>query len=210
VPRPSRYVWDPAAGRYRVRRTGRFVRRVDVRAALDDALDARGRAMRGITHSYLDGRITLSAWRIEMRAAIKNVHIWSAVLAEGGWSQFTPSKWGRLGAVVRREYAFLERLVQQIRAGDVSEARLLERERLYLEHGRATYHKFERDVQRGTGMIFERSVLGVADHCTECLAEAGRGWVPIGALVPIGERQCLSNCRCSIAYVARATSRAAA
>ena len=50
-----------------------------------------------------------------------------------------------------------------------------------------------------------RNVLGPADHCegaNSCIEQTAKGWVPIGggAMVPIGSRLCLSNCRCRLEY----------
>lgn len=50
------------------------------------------------------------------------------------------------------------------------------------------------------GYVEERSVLGIADHCDGCLAEAGKGWRPIGTLLPIGGRDCKARCRCHFEY----------
>ena len=40
----------------------------------------------------------------------------------------------------------------------------------------------------------------VVHNCDECVSEAARDWVPIGEEVPIGERQCLTHCHCSLEY----------
>jgi len=53
------------------------------------------------------------------------------------------------------------------------------------------------------GMLWEYSELELeAHHCDECLTENERGWQPIGTLVPIGERECKSGCRCWFRYSA--------
>lgn len=46
------------------------------------------------------------------------------------------------------------------------------------------------------GMTEEASILGAAEHCPECVREADRGFVPIGTLVAIGQRECRVGCRC--------------
>ena len=39
-------------------------------------------------------------------------------------------------------------------------------------------------VMRASGFREERNVLNPAEHCAGCLAEAARGWVTLGSLVP--------------------------
>jgi hypothetical protein len=55
-------------------------------------------------------------------------------------------------------------------------------------------------VLEDAGFEEARSVLHPADHCPGCLVEAEKGWQPIGAMVPIGERDCKGNCRCTVEY----------
>ncbi|MDR3582593.1 MAG: hypothetical protein P4L67_04940 [Candidatus Pacebacteria bacterium] len=61
------------------------------------------------------------------------------------------------------------------------------------EIARATYAR---------NMVFdqERLVLGEAEHCGDCLEDSARGFVPIGSLRSIGDRQCRQNCHCHLTY----------
>ena len=65
----------------------------------------------------------------------------------------------------------------------------------------ATYESIKRDEHKDAGFDEERSVLDEgALHCADCPAEAAKGWVPVGELTPIGERECMTKCRCSIEF----------
>jgi hypothetical protein len=46
----------------------------------------------------------------------------------------------------------------------------------------------------------ERSILGATDSCEECIEEAEKDWSPIGSLIPVGSRTCLSSCKCVFDY----------
>jgi hypothetical protein len=52
----------------------------------------------------------------------------------------------------------------------------------------------------GEGYVYEENILGDAEHCGGCVAETAKGKVPIGTLIPIGQRDCLANCHCHFAY----------
>jgi hypothetical protein len=74
---------------------------------------------------------------------------------------------------------------------------------MYVNASRRTHHKVERKAMRDAGKSTERNVLGISDHCEgsgSCLAETARGRVPLGALLDIGARKCISNCNCHIEY----------
>jgi hypothetical protein len=52
-------------------------------------------------------------------------------------------------------------------------------------------------------MTREWNVLHPADHCEgvgSCIEQTARGKVPIGSLIPVGDRRCLRRCHCTIEY----------
>lgn len=197
---PPDFIWNARALRY-IAPSGRFVSRAEVRGAIDQALVNAERRIAGATEALRTGRLGLAPWERLMREEIKNVHLYNAAAARGGWAQMTQADYGRVGQAVRRQYEYLERFGNQIASGRVvPDGRFMMRARSYAQAGRSTYHMTDRRVHRERGFTEERSLLGIADHCDECVSEEGRGWVRIGDITPIGSRQCLSRCRCSIEY----------
>lgn len=196
----SRYRWNAVASRYLDER-GKFVGRKAVRTELDYALEQATRRARALAEDLRRGAIPLDAWRREIRGVVKQVHLYSAASAKGGWAQLSPADYGRIGRLVRDEYAFLERFRGEIASGkETLDGRFLARVELYTLAGRQTYHSVERAMMAEHGQTEERSILGDADHCEGCLAEAAAGWVPIGTSTPIGQRTCGRRCKCRIAY----------
>src|SRR4051812_16166490 len=109
----SPYRWSPKTGRY-VYANGRFVKKADVRKAIDVALEKEsGRALL-LSQKLRNGTISLNAWRTEMREMIKNVHIYDAAIARGGFAQLGAADYGRIGQVVRGEYGWLEGFAREI------------------------------------------------------------------------------------------------
>ncbi len=194
--------WDPAINRYRDSR-GRLVAASWVRRELDAALDVRAKAAARLVEDLRAGRISLLDWRREMRQMIKDVHLYSAAAARGGWSAMSPAAYGQVGRRIRDEYGFLEGLVQDIAKGIPVDGRIAARARQYAHAGRDTFHVAERSVMRQGGMTEERNVLHPAEHCTgagSCVEQSDKGWVPLGTLLPIGRRKCRRNCRCTLEY----------
>lgn len=193
------YRWNLPAGRY-YGSDGRFVSFAAVRDALDAALDNHERILISLGEQLRDRSISITEWQLRMAQEIKIIHTYSAALAKGGWAQMTPADYGRVGYRLREQYAYLANFAAQIENGLPLDGRFRERVKLYAQSGRLTYHMVLRAERRLRGDTEERNVLGIADHCGECVSTTKRGWQPIGALPLIGTRQCRSNCRCHIEY----------
>lgn len=199
MPRLPGYRWNEAAGRY-VNDAGRFVSRSEIRAAIDTTLRNIGREYGALAEQLRANTITAREWARTMRLLMKETHLWSAAAAGGGWAQLTRSDFGRIGQIVRGQYAYLENFAREIRRGLVLDGRFLRRVQLYAEAGRRTYHLVERARMLERGVTEERSVLHPADHCGECVDEAAKGWSPVSSIIPIGERTCLTGCHCTMEY----------
>lgn len=200
MPSSPAFRWSAKTGQY-VRANGQFVPRTEVRRAIDKALDAEKARALDLSNALRSGSISLEKWRAEMRDIIKNVHLYSASAASGGWAQLSQADYGRIGQIIRGEYGFLEKFAQGIARGTVPlDGNFLQRALQYAEAGRDSYHQTERASARRAGKREERNILHPADHCGGCLGESARGWVKIGQLIPIGRRICRRKCRCSLRF----------
>jgi hypothetical protein len=172
-----------------------------VRTAIDNAIRNAQKRITAQTIRMQKGQLGLGAWQNEMRENIKQIHLYSAAAGKGGWAQLTQSDLGRVGRELQKQYGFLDKFARGLENGTIkNDGRVLPRARLYGSQGRGTFHLAEREEKKAAGFRQERSVLGAAEHCSDCVAEANRGWVPIGSIKPIGQRQCGGNCKCRIVY----------
>ena len=195
------FEWNERSQRYVNAVSKRYVSREQVRQALDIALDRSRNEVARLSRELVAGRVNLADWQTQVAREVKSMHMASAALAAGGWAQMTPQMTGRTGRIIRDEYAYLANFAQQIKSGQQRlDGSLVTRANLYAQAPRGTYHAIEERGMQAQGKTECRNVLGPADHCEGCLTETSKGWVSIGALVPIGSRLCLANCRCSISY----------
>jgi hypothetical protein len=180
---------------------GRFLTRTEVRDTLDNALANNGRLMHDLTQQLRDGTITLADWQAQVAREVKNVHLYSAAAAKGGWAQMTPADYGRAGQRIETQYRFLRGFAEDIASGKQPlNDRALARASMYSEAGRNTFRYVERKEMEVRGMTEERSILHANDSCEGCLEQEAAGWQPIGEAVEIGERDCLTRCRCTMDY----------
>lgn len=198
----SRYRWNATARRY-IDARGRFVSETILRKEIDGALASATLRVRALAEQLRAGQITVEEWELAMRGLSKEVHLYTAAAARGGWAQMGDDDYGRVGRIVRDEYAWIRNFRTEIEGGLPLDGRFLRRTELYAQAGRETFHKVERQGQLEQGNTLERSILGAADHCEgegSCIEQAARGWVTIGRLIAIGQRLCGRRCKCAIEY----------
>lgn len=106
---------------------------------------------------------------------------------------------------VRVQLDYLRRFAEQIISGKQRlDGTLRRRAELYVLSARTTYHEVRLRVDQETGKTEERNLLSGTEHCRDskdragCQEQTDRGWVPIGTLVPIGQRTCLARCHCRV------------
>lgn len=192
--------WNAKAGRY-VAPNGRFVPFSAMRRELRDVMAGIKAEIDVVTEALINREITVATFQREMMVLSKDVNLAGGALERGGFNVMTPSDFGKVGAKVKGEYAYIDRMAAQIESGEQRlDGTLRNRTRLYGKQGDVTYQEFARETAKERGLTEERSNLNPGESCDECIGEDSKGWVPIGTLIPIGARTCLSNCNCGMSY----------
>lgn len=193
--------WSEELRRYRDERTGRIVPAARVRSALDLSIEAYKPTVRELATQLRAGQLSLRGWQLGMEVAIKDANLLGAAGAVGGWEQLrtNPSALGRVGREIRAQYEFLDGFVQDIASGKQKlDGSLTNRATMYVDNARVSYEAQRTAEDRAAGLDQERSIRHASDSCEGCIREERRGWVAVGEIVPIGDRNCLTRCRCSI------------
>lgn len=187
--------------RYRNTSSGRFISAKEVRTAVDSIIDREALTMRGIAQDLIAGRINLAEFQLRMSTNVKRLNVSMAIAGSGGVNATSAADYGYIGSLVKRQYQFLRGMAEQIKSGEQKlDGTLMTRVALYAQSSRDTFEQMRQHAAKANGKSQYRNLIGVADHCPECLSETARGWVPIGSLIPVGQRLCKSNCHCSLAF----------
>lgn len=118
-----------------------------VRPALSDIRAATAREETAALCGRLArGEISLSEWQAEARNIIKDLHTAQMAIGKGGWPFVDQTDWGRVGAALRSQYAYLDSFARDILNAGIegtfySEAYLANRLGMYVDSGTASYNR---------------------------------------------------------------------
>lgn len=198
---PLNYVYNPRSRRYHEASSGRFVSNGEVRAAVDSIIEIETVKVRDLSQQLVNGQINLAEWQQGMLGILKPLHVALALAANGGLKNTSPGDLGYIGSLVKEQYKYLQGFVKDIKQGNQKlDGTLVSRSALYVQAARGTHEAVLQRLAQIGGAKEEKSTLASGDSCQDCLTEAGKGWSQIGSLIPIGQRECGPNCKCSMQY----------
>ncbi len=201
-PRPAGLVWawDVRVARYRDLVTGRFLSYRTIHDYVERSTQASRAVVQYVTHQYAEGVLTAQQWARALWQEIKTEHIRQYLLGIGGVNQMDASHWGRVGGILSDQWRYFKDFVQELPG--LSEKQIASRAQMYVSAAREAYERANAIAQREAGMEEELWVLGVAEHCDDCVAFAEMGWQPLGyfPMPGAGGTQCLTNCKCHKEY----------
>jgi len=193
------FTWSAASGTY-LDDAGNPVSDEQLRASLDSVIETQSNTMQRITETMIVGALLLASWQRQAMHLSKTAHVQAAALALGGLAQLSDEQRTWVEGVIATQFAYLAAFGEQLADGRQSLTGAVARARMYVEAARSTHREAVGRFMKSRDYEFERNQLGTADHCSGCLTETARGWVPIGTLSSIGSRNCLSRCRCWLVY----------
>lgn len=153
------------------------------------------------------GNVTLQK---EVASVLKDIHIAAGSLAAGGHQNLYANDYLILARGLKRQYGLsdndpkeygLRYLFRDIEIGYTSEARLVERLKMYANSSKTAYNEIEKSKKIDLGYTEAKRNLGFGEHCKECQQLSRYGWIGINDLViPTQGCSCLTNCKCTVTY----------
>lgn len=200
------WYWNEKSQRYHWRNgSERFLSREEVLGYVNESIQAAESVTDYLAGLVSEAQLAPADWRDLMRQEIKSEYIRQYVLGIGGREQMTPADWGRVGAMLKAQYKFLDGFTDAL--PDLSEAQITARARQYVDSARQAFEKANQLAQIKAGMD---EVLWVtepkAETCEDCEAFENMGWQLIeddpyeGAFPGSGDTVCLGNCQCHEEY----------
>jgi hypothetical protein len=188
-------------------RSGSRVPQRDVRKAVDAVVATVRTEVAALGRQVASGEIAVAEWQDSTARLLKTLHVAVGAAGAGGFRNMSPGDTAEVEQTLRFNFERLEGFAQDVsevqpvlRIVPMTESRIVQRSEMYAAAGSAGYENVRRSNAFEVGYKFERNVLHPADHCELCVEQESRGWVGIGELVPIGQRDCLTHCQCSMAF----------
>lgn len=201
------FYWDPSVARFRDE-AGQFVANDTVQGFVDDSLFSLGNVMDPVIDLTLDGTITPSDLEAEIREHLKREYLRQYYLGIGGRAQMTQTDYGSIGGDLAFQYRKLEGFIEEIAAGDLSEAQIRARLRMYTNSARQAFEKAKHKSKTKAGYThMSWDVNPAIENCDGCLEFSAMGLVAIednpynGCRPGTGCTPCLTSCGCAISYV---------
>lgn len=162
--------WNSRARRYYDDESGQFMGRDGVLGYVQAIIDTSGPATDTLAKLVAEARLSPEDWRLLMRQEIKMEYIGEYILGRGGLPQMIPEDWGSLGGMLREQYEWLDGFYDQVARGELSEAQIAARSRMYVRSAREGHERAN-----------------------------GRAWgdPPLPAYPGDGSTACKTNCACS-------------
>ena len=201
--RDRQWAWDPKAQRFRWPNTGRPLPPERVKGVRERRIDEAKARMQQAAQAMIDGRLTVKQWQQAMRDESARAHLELRMLGVGGKANMTRADYQWVHDRVRREAGYLADFGAAVRAGELSEAGILDRAGKYAGASmRDAFADGATDAHAAAGFTRKRR-SGADDErtCDTCRKEIMAGWVPIGRDGwQIGDSDCQSQCRCEIEF----------
>lgn len=194
------FSWDSKTQQYRYTsgdKNGQFVAQSVVSPyLLEKYIDARKESLVRVTKTLLKKDIGVGTWESAIAKELKEAHLVSYSLGKGGYKKLSSRDYGLIGSKLKGEYQYLRGFSEDILAGNLSEAQILNRLQMYVDSLHATYEKSRAESHRVAGFTWERWNRIPGDSCDGCITQGSRGWVPLGTLPEISSQECRIRCRC--------------
>lgn len=201
--RDRQWAWDPKAQRYRWPNTGRPLPTDRVSGVRERRVAEAKARMQQAAQSMLNGKLTVKQWQTAMRDESARAHLELRMLGVGGRGNMTRADYQWVHDRVKREAGYLADFGKAVRAGELSEAGILDRAGKYGGASlRDAYFDGATDAHAAAGFTRKRR-SGADDErtCDTCAKEIGAGWVSIShGGFQVGDSECQSQCRCIIEF----------
>ena len=165
------WVWNDKAKRYRDTTTGRFISHHKAITLRDFYIEAKKGDMDKLSRRLINKDVSLPQWTLEMRSQVKDTFINEYMLARGGRNNMTQADWGRVGAMLKKQYGYIDNFGADIKAEKVSEGQMRTRARMYISSGTQA---FERARAESVGAPVLPAYPG--DSSTRCHSNCGCSW----------------------------------
>lgn len=138
--RDGDYTYDPKSRRFRGP-DGRYVSAATVRGLREQIVSAKSARTATLVNQLYDGAISPGRFVLSMREELKRTMLMQYMLGRGGVNSMTQADYGRVGSMLKPQYARLNRFTEEIMAGGISRDSAIYRAGLYMDATRFAHER---------------------------------------------------------------------
>jgi len=206
--------WSETSRRYRDLTTGRYLSPASALTLRNDVVSRLEGDMTSLARQLAAREISVQDWQIGMAANVKEVNALQMAFGRGGTNAMQPADRAALADIVTAQQEYLRSFAEDVAAGNLSEAQIAARSRMYTSSSVAAYEQGKSSAWNvvlpahpGDGSTSCRSQcrcswsladkgdevhatwkLGPvqSEHCRDCQGRASR-WSPLVIARPAAE-----------------------
>ena len=141
------WYWDDSVKRYRSPVTGRFIGIDDMNGLRAEFMESQKERVEGVTNVYAAEAIDFKTYRNQVTDIIRQTYVDLYAMGAGGRNNLTAKDWGSIGGMLKEQYGYLNPFMDQIEAGELSQAQITVRLKMYINSAsEAFWRAFARDI----------------------------------------------------------------
>lgn len=168
---PNSWIYYRDRNQYQDADTGKFISQSRVRALMQRFENNFKGETRRISDRLSQGEISIQRWVTEMRQAVKDAYVVQYTVGKGGLGNMAQADWGRIGGLLKGQYAYLNQFAAQVAGGGLTPKQIAARAALYVD---SSTQAFERGKAASHGITGLPAYPG--DGSTECMANCRCYW----------------------------------
>lgn len=200
------YVYNSKTRQYTHALSRRVISSEQLRQAVRRVSDEMNLRMRRETQRLISGIVILLAWQAHIRSMMKTLYLTIWLVSIGGFPFDGSLSRDLFFIAVWTQFQWLDNVVNEIALEHLAlDGRLMSRIGMYGQWGNALWQDLLLEHAKHRYRLAKRVLGPNENHCHDgvrpgCVELALMGWMPIQAMIPIGEATCLSNCRCVLVF----------
>lgn len=135
------YQYVTSLRKYRDTETGKFVAQSVVLDYVERFVDAGAASTDSLTDLYIDGSLSAGDYINALKAEYKTTVMQEYMLGRGGREAMTSRDWGTTGGLISKQHAYMNGFQGELEAGNLSEAQIRARSRLYFDAAGEAYER---------------------------------------------------------------------
>ena len=206
------FTYDKRLRRYRYKDSGAFAPLEAVLSLTKRFIEKQRQFLLEETRRLTRKEMRLKEYEETFAQVLRSTHIASAITVAGGVHKLTSKDLDDLTTNLKTQFYQgidirtgkrygLKYLMRDVQLKQMSEAKLLDRVRKFLESSSISYWRILTNKKQSQGKSRAKRILIPGDSCADCIRYAGLGYVSLVDLIMPGEAcACGPRCRCHVIY----------